>query len=301
MSDNSLTNVQLLDALLGAMNDDDDTFVRLHDAVLTRMSTPTPGTATPDPSARAGAVAAGDPERPFWKDGRRTPDNGCCSAVEPCAHQRKSPNTLCEACTKASTLGEDDHRSVVLYRELKALRARLAAPFPVTATPAAEGLVDAAEVIAKMAGGHQTGTAVEGLLRGARRLRELALSGQQPTPPTPAQGADLTAAAPKIEFHQQDFIPGFAAFLPNATTPQPNSTAFCVLNVGSFLAAIETGDADKAELPYAIAESMMHEVMHVLEQWAGVEFSEDRIEAMLDQYRAALSEAPAQDGGEAGR
>lgn len=91
---------------------------------------------------------------------------------------------------------------------------------------------------------------------------------------------------PAIEFHQQDFIPGFAAFLPSATTPAPNSRAFCVLNLGSLLAAVALGDMPASEVPYAIAESMMHEVMHVLEQWAGTEFSEERVEALIEKYRA---------------
>lgn len=96
--------------------------------------------------------------------------------------------------------------------------------------------------------------------------------------------------APRIEFHQQDWIPGFAAFVPDATTPPPASRAFCVLNLGSMLAAVEMGDLPKADLPYLIAESMMHEVMHALEQWAGTEFSEERIEALLDKYRATLTQ-----------
>jgi len=101
---------------------------------------------------------------------------------------------------------------------------------------------------------------------------------------------------PVIEFHQQDWIPGFAAFLPGATTPTPDARAFCVLNLGSILATVATGDVPAEDVPYFIAESMMHEVMHVLEQWAGTEFSEERIEALLEKYRASLS--PKDTGGE---
>lgn len=94
--------------------------------------------------------------------------------------------------------------------------------------------------------------------------------------------------APRIEFHQHDWIPGFAAFAPDATTPSPDARAFCVLNLGAILAAVETGDLPRADVPYIVAESMMHELMHALEQWAGCEFSEERIEALLDRYRAAI-------------
>ncbi|NIX77002.1 hypothetical protein [Microvirga terricola] len=94
---------------------------------------------------------------------------------------------------------------------------------------------------------------------------------------------------PVIEFHQQDWIPGFAAFLPGATTPAPQARAFCVLNLGSILATVATGDIPASEVPYFIPESMMHEIMHAFEQWAGTEFSEERVEALLAKYRAALS------------
>ena len=102
--------------------------------------------------------------------------------------------------------------------------------------------------------------------------------------------------APRVEFHQQDWLPGFAAFLPDATTLSPSARAFCVLNLGSFLATVEAGHVAKSELPYFIASSMMHEVMHVLEQWAGVEFSEERVESLLEKYRAATLTKEPHDG-----
>lgn len=85
---------------------------------------------------------------------------------------------------------------------------------------------------------------------------------------------------PIIEFRQHDGIPAFAGFEPGATG---NGKAFCVLNVAAFLDALEAG-LDHADLPYIIAESMMHEVIHVLEQWAVVEFSEERVDALLEKY-----------------
>ena len=41
---------------------------------------------------------------PFWKDGKRTSDNKCCSAVEPCFYQQVYPDGLCNACTKTAAL-----------------------------------------------------------------------------------------------------------------------------------------------------------------------------------------------------
>lgn len=88
----------------------------------------------------------------------------------------------------------------------------------------------------------------------------------------------------KIEFRQMDWEPGFAGYLDDG---QPNGTAFCFLNLGSLLCAVEKGDLPRADLPYMIAESMMHEIIHTLEAWAKVEFSEERVEDLLVKYREA--------------
>ena len=90
---------------------------------------------------------------------------------------------------------------------------------------------------------------------------------------------------PRVEFFQHDWLPAFAAFVPGATTPQPDAKAFCALNLAAFLEAVDCGEIERAELPYFIAETMMHEIIHALEQWAGVEFNEERVEALLGRYR----------------
>ena len=95
-----------------------------------------------------------------------------------------------------------------------------------------------------------------------------------------------------IEFHQHDWIEGFAAFRPDATTPSPDSRAFCVLNLGSILGTVATGHVPASDVPYIVAESMMHEIIHALEQWAGIEFNEDRVEALLEQYRSSSERQP---------
>jgi hypothetical protein len=102
---------------------------------------------------------------------------------------------------------------------------------------------------------------------------------------------------PRVEFYQHDWLPAFAAFVPGATVPAPDARAFCVVNLQAFLEAVETGDLRPTELPYFLAESMMHEIIHVLEQWASIEFSEDRVEALLEKYRTALRSPPDKRGG----
>lgn len=88
----------------------------------------------------------------------------------------------------------------------------------------------------------------------------------------------------QIEFRQHDWVPGFAGYLDNG---QPKGRAFCLLNLGSLLCAVAKGDLPREDLPYMIAESMMHEIIHVLEEWAKVEFSEERVEGLLEKYRDA--------------
>lgn len=87
-----------------------------------------------------------------------------------------------------------------------------------------------------------------------------------------------------IPFYQHDWIPGFAAF---ASPESSDAKPFIVLNLGACLGAVECGDIEKGELPYMIAESLMHEIVHALEHWAGVEFSEERVEGLLKRYREA--------------
>lgn len=89
----------------------------------------------------------------------------------------------------------------------------------------------------------------------------------------------------EIKVYQHDWMPGFAAFLDDGSVDE-KAEAHVSLNIGSFLAAVEEGDIESKDLPYQIAERLMHEVIHVLEAWAGVEFSEDKVEALLDKYRA---------------
>ena len=51
------------------------------------------------------------------------------------------------------------------------------------------------------------------------------------------------------------------------------------------MAAIASKQLDRKDIPYIIAESMMHEVMHALEDWAKVEFSHRRVNKLIDAYR----------------
>jgi hypothetical protein len=88
----------------------------------------------------------------------------------------------------------------------------------------------------------------------------------------------------RIEVYQEDWIPGFAAFHDDGNL-RDTAKAHVVLNLAANLLAVEDGDIPKSDLPYIIAENIMHEVIHVLEAWCDQEFSEERVEALLTKYR----------------
>lgn len=88
----------------------------------------------------------------------------------------------------------------------------------------------------------------------------------------------------KIELYQYDWIPGFAAFMDDGRL-QKDARAHVVLNLGAFMGALDSGEMKKEDLPYLIAESVMHEVIHVLESWAQKEFNEEKVEELLQKYR----------------
>ena len=97
-----------------------------------------------------------------------------------------------------------------------------------------------------------------------------------------------------IDIGQWDWIPGFAAFLDDGTLREEKRGRM-VLNIGAMLAAVATNDIAKEDLPYVVAESVMHEVAHILEAWCGVEFNDDRVETLIEKYRH-MAEADKREG-----
>ncbi|MET7244128.1 hypothetical protein ABZT49_12230 [Methylobacterium sp. EM32] len=95
----------------------------------------------------------------------------------------------------------------------------------------------------------------------------------------------VTPSGIVVEFRQHDFIPGFAAYLHEEGKPFPDGKAFCAFNLSAFLQAhVELGETPAA-LAESLADTMVHEVVHVIEAWAGVEFSEARVERLIADYR----------------
>ncbi len=77
------------------------------------------------------------------------------------------------------------------------------------------------------------------------------------------------------------------AFAAYVTPLEDNDDPYIALNIAATLGTVVMGDVSAKDLPYMIAENIAHEVFHALEDWAGVEFDEDRVEALIEKYRAA--------------
>ena len=101
------------------------------------------------------------------------------------------------------------------------------------------------------------------------------------------KGPGREGKAPRlvIKVYQQDWMPGFACFLGGSLNR--NARPVIALNLGAMMAAVQCKDIPAKEIPYFVAESLMHEIMHVLEEWAGSEFDEARVEMLLKKYQKA--------------
>ncbi len=101
-----------------------------------------------------------------------------------------------------------------------------------------------------------------------------------------------------VEFRQHDWQPGFASYLAKEDGGfDPNGPAFCTLNLGAFLSTREAHGDDHGSFVESIADTIVHEVIHVVEAWAGIEFSEQRVEALIARYRGVASPYDGDEGG----
>lgn len=87
----------------------------------------------------------------------------------------------------------------------------------------------------------------------------------------------------KIRVYQTNFSPGFA-FYQTGRRLSKTGKAIVGLDIGNLLALAADNSIDAKELPYIVAQVLMHEVFHVLEEWAGVEFSEARVDKLCRMY-----------------
>lgn len=116
------------------------------------------------------------------------------------------------------------------------------------------------------------------------------LQKMQKTQAAPTEGPERANLHIRIE--KDDEIPAFAGF---AYHPDQGDERLVLLNVfASFMAARDAGESVKE----IMVESLMHEFGHILEEWFGLEFSEERIEAIVQSYQQANwgYAAPAEGG-----
>ena len=85
----------------------------------------------------------------------------------------------------------------------------------------------------------------------------------------------------RIDVFQDDGIEAFAAYDPGDATCKPE-IRLCVERI---LGMVAMDDIDPKDVPYVVAESLMHEMIHALEDWAGLEFNEERVYELIAKYR----------------
>ena len=83
-------------------------------------------------------------------------------------------------------------------------------------------------------------------------------------------------------------MPGFAAYATNGTLKK-TAKAHILLNIGGLLSAVVEKDFTKTELPYIIVEALLHEFVHVVEEWCGQEFDESKVEKLIKRYKKKYS------------
>ena len=85
----------------------------------------------------------------------------------------------------------------------------------------------------------------------------------------------------KVDIVQADGVEGFAFYKVGSVK---DNRCIIGLNVEAFVASVGFGQVKIKDLPYFLAESIMHEVIHALEDWAKVKFSHRKVNKMLKAY-----------------
>jgi hypothetical protein len=85
----------------------------------------------------------------------------------------------------------------------------------------------------------------------------------------------------KADVVQADGVQGFACYLSPSVK---DKRCIIGLNVEAFMACVAMGQIKQKDLPYILAESIMHEVIHALEDWAKVKFSHKKVNKLIKAY-----------------
>lgn len=92
-----------------------------------------------------------------------------------------------------------------------------------------------------------------------------------------------------IHITRDDSIPAFAAYC--SPSIKEEDAGLVLLNIAAtFCSVAEYPDDIGAK--EVLIESIMHEVGHALEEYLGLEFDEERIEKIVEQYRVKYGIVP---------
>ena len=69
------------------------------------------------------------------------------------------------------------------------------------------------------------------------------------------------------------------------------------LNIDAFLSAVAEGDLPAKHLPMVLAETVAHEVIHMVEEWASLKFSERRVSRIIEKARKKHAASATGKGG----
>lgn len=94
---------------------------------------------------------------------------------------------------------------------------------------------------------------------------------------------DILKLKTKVDIIQADGIDGFGCYLQNSV--RKNKRCIIGVNVEALMAAVAMKDLKVEDVPYIFAETIMHEVIHSLEDWAKVEFSHKKVDKLIAAYR----------------
>lgn len=97
-----------------------------------------------------------------------------------------------------------------------------------------------------------------------------------------------------IKVYQHDWVPGFGAYRSGSLSKK--AEAHVVLNLGGLLGLVVEKKIDKKDIPYHVAQTLMHEIVHALEEWAGKEFSEKKVAKLINSYYKKYGKKKFDDG-----
>ena len=111
------------------------------------------------------------------------------------------------------------------------------------------------------------------------------------------KNVDVLKLQVKADIVQADGINGFGCYL--QTSVRKNKRCIIGVNVEALMAAVAMKDLKVEDVPYIFAETIMHEVIHSLEDWAKMEFSHKKVDKLIDKYRRHYSEEGRKKAGRA--